>query len=86
MRITAYDGAQWRVERLEKVLRIVGRIYDITRAQMDQIVDEVADDRGELHITWKHDHTYAQERAFAIAWELCKELPSKVFHHIEGGF
>ena len=85
MRITAYDETFWRVERLEKMLKLAITTTGLSRVQMNAVIDEVHDQKGELIITWKHgDCTERMKLAFKDAWSLCGEY--NVHHNGTGVF
>ena len=78
MNISAYDGNQWRVDRVKKAVRIACAILGMSEQQMAQIVDGIEDHKGELFISWKFPQTRWQELAFASAWRECGEY---AVHH-----
>jgi len=85
MLITAYDDAQWRIERLEKMLKTAVTTTGLNKAQLQAVIDEVRDHKGELIITWKHgDCTERMKLAFTDAWKLCGEY--NVHHNSSGDF
>lgn len=82
MQLDAYDGNQWRIDRLNKCARIACAIMGISRDQLEALVSHLSDSKGELVITWRHDHTKNQEIAFQSAWAECGER--NVQHKIDG--
>lgn len=83
MELTVYDGNQWRVERLSKLVRIIIKITGLSRAQLDALIDEIHDHKGELIVHWKHDGcTERMQLAFKDAWSECGE--SNVHHSTTG--
>lgn len=83
MELTAYDGNQWRVERLEKLVRIIIKMTGLSRVQLDALIDVIYDQKGELIIHWKHgDCTERMRLAFRDAWSECGETN---VHHVPTG-
>ncbi len=78
MQISAYDNNLWRVERIQKAAKLACAIQGLTLDQLDVLVDEVKDHKGELVVKWKHQQTPQQEAAFQTAWEFCGEY---IVHH-----
>lgn len=84
MELTAYDGNQWRVDRLEKLVRIVCKITGLTREQLGALIDSIHDHKGELLVHWKHQGCSARmQLAFKDAWSECGE--NNVHHIADGG-
>lgn len=81
MQISAYDDALWRVERVQKAIRLACTILGCTKEQLDELINQAYDHKGELIVGWKHTHTKHQEAAFQTAWELCGEYN---VHHSDG--
>jgi len=74
MRITAYDDAQWRIERLQKLLNTAVTTTGLSRTQLNAIIDEVRDHKGDLIVTWTHGECSDRMKlAFNDAWRLCGE-------------
>jgi hypothetical protein len=85
MRITAYDESQWRVERLQKMLKLAVTTTGLSMVQIYAIIEEVHDHKGELVVTWKHgDCTERMKLAFKDAWQMCGE--HNVHHNGSGVF
>ena len=82
MKLSAYDGQQWRIERLDKTARLACAILSCSRDQLEALIDELRDQRGALVIFWRHDWTKHQETAFETAWRECGE--SVVAHSFNG--
>lgn len=84
MDLTAYDGNQWRIERLEKLLRIIGKITGLSRPQLDALIECLYDHKGELIVHWRHGEcTERMQLAFKDAWGECGE--TNVHHSFEKG-
>lgn len=81
MKLTAYDGNQWRIDRLIKARRIACAILGMDEPQMAMIVDEIEDHKGALVVRWKSKQTPWQELAFQAAWNECGEY---AVHHVLG--
>lgn len=85
MKITAYDDTMWRVERLEKMLKLAVKTTGLTMVQIHAVIDEVHDHKGELIVTWKHgDCTEKMKLALKDAWQMCGE--HNVHHNASGVF
>lgn len=69
---------EWRLGRLQKATRLVCAILGMTEAQLSTLIAEVADKKGDLHVTWQFPWTQSQELAFSAAWRECKE--ANVYH------
>lgn len=83
MELTAYDGNQWRVERLEKLVRIIIKMTGLSRVQLNALIDVIHDQKGELIVHWKHDGCTERMRlAFQDAWSECGETN---VHHVPAG-
>lgn len=83
IKIKAYDGNQWRIERIQKAIRVFGQIYGITQPQVERLIVEAQDNWGTLHIYWHEDcfpPSEEQKMAFGKAWSLCGERPKDVDH------
>lgn len=78
MNYIAYDGNQWRVERLEKAAKIAAQILGLSLIQLHSLVWAIEDKKGVLFVTWKHQHTPTQMQAFSTAWGMCKEDAARV--------
>lgn len=78
MIVEAHDNNLWRIERVQKSLKVACAILGVTKPQLQALLYRVADQKGELHILWNHSWTKQQEQAFQVAWELCGE--SNVHH------
>lgn len=83
MEYVAYDGNQWRVERLHKATKIASQILGLSTDQLESLIWSIKDAKGALLVKWKHKHTAAQMQAFSTAWEMCKENADKVFFLME---
>lgn len=80
---TAYDGQQWRIQRLEKALRIAQAILHYNDQQIDFMIGAVKDDRGNLQVFWKHPPTQQQKQAFRTSWNLCNGTNRAVLDYID---
>ena len=80
MLIEAHDSTLWRIERVQKSIKVACAILGITKHQLEVLVYRIADQKGELQIMWFHAWTAQQEQAFQIAWGICGE--SNVHHEL----
>jgi hypothetical protein len=82
MELIAYDGNKWRVERLEKLVRVVSAMTGLSAAQLEALIDTICDQKGELIVQWKHEGCSDRMRlAFRDAWNVCGETN---VHHSDG--
>lgn len=79
--IFATGGEKHRIERLRKVLRIVREIMSISESQAHLLIYDLNDEKGLLTVRWSAQPTTRQFEAFATAWGLVGESPSRVVHH-----
>lgn len=84
MDFTSHDGAQHRVPRLHKALRIATAIMGVTPNQAELLIHELRDYRGTLEITWASAPSAHQRAAWATAWEQCGEGAEDVRHSCKG--
>lgn len=84
MDFTSYDGAQHRVPRLQKALRIATAIMGVTTEQARILIRGLKDDRGTLVVSWAATPHPHQTNAFAVAWEQCGEHQASVSHIVVG--
>lgn len=75
------DNTDFRLNRLEKCIRIAIAVLSITPGQARLLIDEVRDDKGNLTVQWiDWPITQLQRHAFAFAWSECGEDGSSVQH------
>lgn len=79
----AYDGQQWRIQRLEKALRIAQAILHFNDQQIEFMVRALNDDHGNMQVFWKYPPTERQKQAFRTAWDLCNGKSRAVLPYIE---
>lgn len=79
----AYDGQHWRIQRLEKALRIAQAILHFNDQQIDFMVKALHDDHGNMQVFWKHPPTDRQRQAFRTAWDLCNGKSRAVMAYID---
>lgn len=83
MELLAYDGNLWRVERLQKLVRIVSTMTGLSQEQLGALIDSITDHKGELIVHWKHgDCSDRMRLAFRDAWNVCGE--QNVHHSTTG--
>lgn len=68
MKFIAYDSQKWRVERLQKTVRLATAILGMGQDHMEAIVAKVEDQRGNLITYWFTPPTAHQRNAFLTAW------------------
>ena len=73
MKISNYEDAKHRDDRLLKCARIAKAILFLSDEQADVLIDELHDYKGRLTVTWNYRPTQHQVEAFRAAWELCGE-------------
>lgn len=73
MIVDALDRTLWRIERVQKAIKVACAILGISKEQLHDLVFRISDHKGTLRITWNHKWTPRQEEAFRLAWELCGE-------------
>ena len=78
--LIATDGAQHRVDRLRKALRLAREITALSEQQTALLIHSMEDSRGRLTVRWVAEPTQRQRDAFATAWELVGERSSSVTH------
>ena len=74
------NNEEWRLKRLQKVVRISGAMMGLTRQQFDLLIASIQDDKGLLVVEWTHPWTQSQENAFRVTWGECGELQDSVVH------
>lgn len=79
----AYDGNQWRVERLQKATKLAAQILGLSLDQLHALIWKIEDMQGAICVKWKHQHTPAQMQAFTTAWTMCKEDAARVFFFMD---
>lgn len=79
-KLIATDGAQYRIDRLAKALRIAREIMALSEAQSALLIESMQDSRGRLLVRWNAEPTARQVLAFGAAWELVGEDSSAVTH------
>ncbi len=79
----AYDGQQWRIQRLDKALRIAQAILHFNDQQIEFMVKALHDDHGNLQVFWKYPPTERQKQAFRTAWDLCNGKSRAVMAYID---
>ncbi len=84
MDYTSHDGAEHRVPRLIKALRIATAIMGVTPGQALLLIHGLHDDRGTLVVRWQAPPSDHQIRAFSVAWEQCGEDAASVRHACKG--
>lgn len=73
------DGMKTRMVRLEKARSIAEAILGLSQDQMDMLVLEMYDYKGQLNVVWNNTKpTEMQKAAFLKSWEMCGE--SDVYH------
>lgn len=75
---------QWRIERIQKAVGIVGQILDMGSEQLCALIHDLDDVQGRLQVVWHYPMTVSQCRAFATAWQMCGEKPDSISHHVFG--
>ena len=81
MKYGGSDGSKSRITRLEKVQRLVGAILGLSDEQVEMLILEMYDHKGQLNVVWNNTKpTPMQKAAFSKAWELCAECPTEVYH------
>lgn len=91
MKFVAYDSQQWRVERLQKAVRLATAILGIGEDHMNAMVAKVEDRRGNLITYWFAPPTDHMRNAFRTAWAECErknwesqiEKAPRVFTYVE---
>lgn len=73
MKYTAHRGESWRIDRLVKAADVFCTITGIARKQLDLLVDELMDHKGDLIVTWIETPSSRFMHAFDDAWKLCGE-------------
>ena len=74
------NNEDWRLKRLQKVVRISGAMMGLTRQQFDLLIESIQDEKGLLVVEWTQPWTKSQENAFRVTWGECGELPDAVVH------
>lgn len=83
MELNAYDGSLWRIERLQKFVRVVSTMTGLSEEQLDVLIENLHDHKGELIVHWKHGGCSPRMRlAFNDAWNVCGEY--NVHHTLDG--
>lgn len=78
------DGAKSRLLRLERVKRYTEAILGLSDDQMDRLVAQLYDYKGQLNVVWfGSPPTDMQRVAFSKAWEMCGEPADTVFHNVD---
>lgn len=78
--LIATDGAQYRIDRLCKTLRVAREIIALSEQQTKLLIHSIEDRRGRLLVRWVAEPTARQREAFSAAWELVGERASSVAH------
>ena len=69
----AHRGESWRVDRLVKAADVFCTITGVARKQLDLLVAELRDDKGDLIVTWLEQPSQRFMLAFDDAWKQCSE-------------
>ena len=78
------DGAKSRIQRLERAHNFAAAILGLNHVQLERLVSQMYDHKGELHIVWiSSKPTDMQKAAFSKAWEMCGEQPKNVNHFVD---
>ncbi len=85
MQYSAYDGAQHRIERLKKAVRIATAMCGLSEDQAKLLITRVHDHKGQLILSWTCMPTEQQRLAFGVAWEQCSEPAANVSHVLDDG-
>lgn len=80
MKIFASRDEKWRIDRVQKAIRIATAMCGLSADQAEMLISEVADNKGILRVCWLTDPTMIQRHAFSVAWEQCKEMACNVQH------
>lgn len=80
-KLYATGGEKHRIERLRKVLLIVREVLSISESQAALLIYDLNDEKGLLTVNWSALPTSRQFEAFATAWGLVGEVPSRIVHH-----
>jgi hypothetical protein len=72
MKFIAYDSQKWRVERLQKTVRLATAILGMGEDHMSALVAKVEDQRGNLITYWYTAPSTHQKNAFRTAWAECE--------------
>jgi len=73
----------FRINRLEKVLKIYNiQIADSNDQELTEMVS-LHDHKGELSVTWTNEPTDEQKHILGLLWELQNELGENVVHQLE---
>lgn len=82
MKYGSSDGDKSRINRLEKAAKLASAILGLSDEQMEMLVLEMYDYKGQLNVVWnKAKPTEMQKASFSKAWELCGE--DQVFHSVD---
>lgn len=73
MNITAYDGASYRLERLNKCARLIALMLGVTVEQLGALIESLNDHKGLLEVRWFHKPSSKAKMAADDAWRECKE-------------
>jgi hypothetical protein len=80
----AHKSESWRIDRLTKAATVFCTIVGINRKQLDLLVKDLLDHKGELHVYWIETPSHRFMQAFDDAWKLCGEQMS--WHFAPGVF
>lgn len=82
MKYGSNDGDKSRLVRLEKAKKLASAILGLSDAQIEMLVLEMYDYKGQLNVVWnKTKPTDMQKAALSKAWELCGE--ADVYHCVD---
>lgn len=84
LRITNHENKLHRHERLLKARRLAAFQMGLSVSQLDRLIHEIKDDKGDLLVFWWDKPTEKCKDAWGIAWHLCGEYECNVRHSVEG--
>lgn len=73
MKYIAHRAESWRIDRLTKAATVFCTIVGINRKQLDLLVKDLIDHKGELQVYWIETPSQRFMQAFEDAWHLCGE-------------
>jgi hypothetical protein len=73
MHLIVSQDEKWRLDRLEKAIKLICAIAGLNRWQISLLVAELEDHKGDLWVRWRTEPSDRIMAAFDDAWRLCGE-------------